>query len=133
MKVLALTITDAPKKDHSGNAPVKCWALREGARVVAGGYTNSEADACANAAAILDPNVNYRMNETIADLAWMLGSYLATNSGERLPEDSREKVQMVVAWAAEFEAKNALRDWDAQDADYLAEIENFFREKIENP
>lgn len=114
-------------------SPVKRWALREGEHLLASGYTGSAADACANAAAILDPNVNYRMNETIADLAWMLGSYLVANSDERLPEDSREKVRMVVAWAAEFEAKNALRDWDAQDADYLAEIENFFRKKIENP
>lgn len=132
MKTLTLIITDVPREVQPSESPVKCWALCEGARVIAGGYTNSDADACANAAAILDPNVNYRMNETIADLAWMLGSYLVANPGEQLPEDSREKVQMVVAWAAEFEAKNALRDW-GQEADYLAEIENFFREKIENP
>ena len=130
MSTITLTVVDAPS---AGESPIKSWTLHEGPRVLAGGYTNSEADACANAAAVLDPNVNYRMNETIADLAWMLGSYLAANSGEQLPEDSREKVRMVVAWAAEFEAKNALRDWDAQDADYLAEIENFFQEKIENP
>lgn len=129
MSTITLTVVDAPS---AGESPIKSWTLREGPRVLAGGYTNSTADACANAAAILDPNVNYRMNETIADLAWMLGSYLVANSGEQLPEDSREKVQMVVAWAAEFEAKNALRDW-GQEADYLAEIENFFREKIENP
>ena len=130
MSTITLTVVDAPS---AGESPIKSWALREGARVIAGGYTNSDADACANAAAVLDPNVNYRMHETIADLGWLLGSYLTANSGEQLPEDSREKVRMVVAWAAEFEAKNALRDWDAQDADYLAEIENFFQEKIENP
>lgn len=130
MSTITLTVVDVPS---AGESPIKSWTLREGPRVLAGGYTNSAADACANAAAVLDPNVNYRMHETIADLAWMLGSYLVANSGEQLPEDSREKVRMVVAWAAEFEAKNALRDWDAQDADYLAEIENFFQEKIENP
>ncbi len=66
--------------------------------------------------------MNYRLYETIADIAYIAG-YEKYYSG-----DSREDMSIIISWALEFEKIHEGNEW--YDQDYLIEIEKFAYQKI---
>jgi hypothetical protein len=70
-------------------------------------------------------------NETLFDLAVMLGGDLATRNVIRtgILEDSRSHQDTLIEWANEFNNLHRNREWDGE---YMEAIEDFYEDKVKS-
>lgn len=73
----------------------------------------------------LNREVDYKFLETLVDIVFLAGARNFSSG------DSRADIGTMIAWADEFETKNAGREWTgARDNDYMIEIEKFAFKKL---
>lgn len=80
--------------------------------------------------------LNIREAEVLYDLTWNLAiqtNRFSNDDGEPNPlefGDSRERFNVLLSWANEFERIHANTDWDNNELDYLNTVDKYYDMKV---
>jgi hypothetical protein len=73
----------------------------------------------------------FNLLEVLYDLSWSLAYDFAIGRIKDEFSDSRERFDLLLSWAREFESVHAKPDWGDTDAGYVDAVNDFYHSKVD--